>query len=1010
MKNKWFSLPVWLDAIKIEIENTTDEGNSNDLINTLLSVSNLKQSLKEIVHYENKNNNCANPYGLYVHEDRPRLMIDGKSVRQSRFAVLSSKEKSKLPPKSNLNASNSIIDALPSTIRRNLLNSTKKSPKRSTASSIESSSPAAKRTKPNSIINTTDASEEVSDNHDEETSTTNDTTDDNTYWNSPEARRLFGYMNPVTYEEEEQAVEEIIVKRLEAFHKAHLDAEGYKVLVEDNNFKNNLTTHQIFLIRQKCKYLYHSLCIALEQKSVDGEKKTWLECCAQAIKKINEFESIPSAAFNKSTSSASSTHTSFSAITNARTIARWFHAFRSNNESFMNIMSRQQQKNHHSPLLDANKDFKDELLQFAKTNISTLRIELIHNHVHEVMLPDLLQKRIEETGNNMLTLEEVLSEYGLKKLTIMTLYRWMRSLGFNYSVKTKTYYVDGHERPDVVEYRIEFIKRYKKCELQSHRWVQLSETEVDLLIKEGCEGEDKGFKKHQGYKYTNDSNITMFEFHVDDHSSFPDRVQHYPQFGGDLSVRRNKSKKPLIMFGQDECIFKQYLFGNKKWFLPDGTTSLLPKDEGMGIMISAFCSREFGYGFEFTPERMIVVNEFRMKEENKKYKDHDASVAVNGKNEKKALTSNPFVVEFDYGTNKEGYWGYNNMVLQMEDCIDVLRACFGDMYEYYFLFDHSSGHAKQRIDGLDATKMNQNFGGAQKRMRDTIIKDETYLGPYSPTLKVGDVQSMTFNSNDSGPCKMSPAEANNRRNDKALVGAVGKEREKTIAQLIKSIQVQTGVAIGKYGNKTDLQERARLLGLPTTYLHIPISEGWVDKPKGTTQVLYERGWLEPGEKYTAKEEVAILKNLPDFVNELTQLQYIGSLLDVFVDCSPKFHPEIAGEGIEYCWGLAKNTYRLYPIKDKKKKSVFEDSVRKCQCRNETLTTKRVRAFGKRVHNYMDAYLGLAAVQHQQGGDAVDAAQPEMSCSLIEKVVKKLLKPHKGHRCIMEQEHEFFEIT
>ena len=64
MKNKWFSLPVWLDAIKIEIENTTDEGNSNDLISTLLSVSNLKQSLKEIVHYENKNNNCANPYGL----------------------------------------------------------------------------------------------------------------------------------------------------------------------------------------------------------------------------------------------------------------------------------------------------------------------------------------------------------------------------------------------------------------------------------------------------------------------------------------------------------------------------------------------------------------------------------------------------------------------------------------------------------------------------------------------------------------------------------------------------------------------------------------------------------------------------------------------------------------------------------------------------------------------------------------------------------------------------------
>jgi hypothetical protein len=57
---------------------------------------------------------------------------------------------------------------------------------------------------------------------------------------------------------------------------------------------------------------------------------------------------------------------------------------------------------------------------------------------------------------------------------------------------------------------------------------------------------------------------------------------------------------------------------------------------------------------------------------------------------------------------------------------------------------------------------------------------------------------------------------------------------------------------------------------------------------------------------------------------------------------------------------------------------------------------------------MDAYLGLSAVQHQQVDDTVDAAQPEMSCSLIEKVVKKLSKPHKGHRCIMEQEHAYLD--
>jgi hypothetical protein len=81
-------------------------------------------------------------------------------------------------------------------------------------------------------------------------------------------------MNPVNCEEEAEAVEEIVVRtRIAAFHKlVHLDAEEYKVLLGDNKYNNNLTSHQIFLIRQMCKYLYHSLYIALEQKSIEGKK------------------------------------------------------------------------------------------------------------------------------------------------------------------------------------------------------------------------------------------------------------------------------------------------------------------------------------------------------------------------------------------------------------------------------------------------------------------------------------------------------------------------------------------------------------------------------------------------------------------------------------------------------------------------------------------------------------------------------------------------------------------
>ena len=60
------------------------------------------------------------------------------------------------------------------------------------------------------------------------------------------------------------------------------------------------------------------------------------------------------------------------------------------------------------------------------------------------------------------------------------------------------------------------------------------------------------------------------------------------------------------------------------------------------------------------------------------------------------------------------------MILQVEDCIDCLHVLNNDRYRYAFLFDHSSGHAKKRIGGLDVGAMNKGFGG--NYMRGTLIK------------------------------------------------------------------------------------------------------------------------------------------------------------------------------------------------------------------------------------------------------------------------------------------------
>eukprot|EP00956_Cyclotella_meneghiniana_P038386 scaffold153537_cov46-Cyclotella_meneghiniana.AAC.1 len=78
---------------------------------------------------------------------------------------------------------------------------------------------------------------------------------------------------------------------------------------------------------------------------------------------------------------------------------------------------------------------------------------------------------------------------------------------------------------------------------------------------------------------------------------------------------------------------------------------------------------------------------------------------VYGSKKKKALTVSPFVRKLEYGANKEGYWNGNMMIIQLEDMVDVLKVVVGDENDYAVLLDHSSGHAKMRAGGLDASRM-----------------------------------------------------------------------------------------------------------------------------------------------------------------------------------------------------------------------------------------------------------------------------------------------------------------
>jgi hypothetical protein len=306
--------------------------------------------------------------------------------------------------------------------------------------------------------------------------------------------------------------------------------------------------------------------------------------------------------------------------------------------------------------------------------------------------------------------------------------------------------------------------------------------------------------------------------------------------------------------------------------------------------------------------------------------------------------------------------------------------------------------------------MNKGFGGVQLQMRESTIKQHNgYLGSHPLTINVGEIQSFTFKSTDDGPFWMSPDQRELNRHDRILPLPPGPPRmqNKTISEL-KAELAPLGVLNDRRNYRLkELQDIAEQKNVETKKVRVTEKKGWEGRAKGLLQVLWERGWIdvsqldrytieaatdENGQVLEGAEEWSLkclMASCLDFAEELTALQHVGSQLGVSVIITPKFHAELAGEGVEYSWGITKGLYRRKPLVSKKGKESFRKLVCEVTSR-DILKTSTIRKLSRRARAYICAYYSL--YESQNRGDTTKLTLP-----LIERVVKAF----KTHRAALD---------
>lgn len=427
----------------------------------------------------------------------------------------------------------------------------------------------------------------------------------------------------------------------------------------------------------------------------------------------------------------------------------------------------------------------------------------------------------------------------LNPLSGSTVHIWMHACGCLYEKATATYYTDSHENPTtILDRKNRYLPAQMQAWLREAVWVNtpfLKATEPALnnrrevlqageieyfepvitsenpnpYIKVHVDflDEDK-FNEYRAYmlRTYNRPGDYFYDLGAEEWQNFPCRHRHDPE--------NCKCKLPLYHTGQDEAVFKQNALPAYFWSVK-GRTTLRPKTEGQGIMVSAFQCETRGFGLPLSEADVNKINEHRR---------------INTSLPPIDDTSSAGCVFFRYGNaaGKEGYWDGIKFKQQCKELVDIVEILEPNK-QILIEVDHSSGHFKELDNGLMVNAMGLNHSGTKSHKRDTKIEIGC-LGADPPLvngtiLGINDIQTMTFPVGSDPPfndLKAKPYDTN--MDDKQIV----REKEKRKNAKVKADARKIELAALPYSIPSE--ENVEEVELPF------IIEGYIGKNKGIYQV------------------------------------------------------------------------------------------------------------------------------------------------------------------------------